>query len=75
LRIEHFHHVAKHGHVAKHVAEHISEHVFGVFASTVFGFVVAVRFEWIGEITRHIASIELFGKVYTALQLKVMSPL
>jgi hypothetical protein len=74
LSVEHFHHVPKHGHIAKYVSGHVAEYVFGVFASTVFRFVVAVRCKWIGEIARHIASIELFGEVYTALQLKVMSP-
>ena len=69
LGIEHLHHVAEHGHISKHLAEHVGRIALGV------GVVVAVGFKRIGEITRHIASIELFPKVYTALQVTVMSPM
>ena len=69
LGIEHFHHVAEHGHVAKYVSGHISEHV----AKHIFRVVVVVRIKWVGGISRHIASIELIGEVYTAPHIAVMS--
>ena len=69
LGIEHLHHVAEHGRITEHLAEYVGRIVLRV------GVVVAVGFKWVGEITRHIASIELFRKVYTALQVTVMSPM
>jgi hypothetical protein len=69
LGVEHFHHVAEHGHVAKYVSGHVSEHV----AKHIFGVVVVVRIKRVGGISRHIASIELNGEVYTAPHIAVMS--
>jgi hypothetical protein len=73
LGVEHFHHVAEHGHVAKYVSGHVSGHVSEHVAKHIFGVVVVVRIKRVGGISRHIASIELIGGVYTAPHIAVMS--